>query len=242
MFIKRIFFFALAITFFGACTPEEGKGGLASIEGKVLVQNINSLHEKSGVPYEAIDEDVFISYGNSGLQDDKESTGATGKYKFANLTKGDYTVFVFSDDTLSNGKTSKLTFSQSVSLEKKDEATLKDFIIYKHIDYDDGNGIVKGNVQEGHYSGSTLYYTIPAQDADVYLQYENDDIVLDRVRTDGAGNFKIGSLIPGKYRVYVYSKNQISSKGDSVRYAHFEIETNSSTVTLDTININNYKL
>lgn len=242
MYVKRIFFFALAIAFFGACAPEEGKGGLASIEGKVFVQNINSLHEKSGDAYAAIDEDVFISYGNSDLQDDKESTGATGKYKFSNLTKGDYTVFVFSDDTLSNDKYSQLTFSQNVSLSKKDEATLDDFVIYKHVDYDDGNGVVKGNIQEGHYSGSTLYYTIPAQDADVYIQYENDEEILDRVRADGAGNFKISNLIPGKYKLYVYSENQISSKGDSVRYAHFEIETNNSVVTLDTIKINNYKL
>lgn len=242
MYVKRIFFFAFAFSIFCACAPEEGKGGLASIEGKVLIQNINALQEVSGTAYAAIDEDVFISYGNSGLQDDKESTGPNGKYKFENLTKGDYTIFVFSDDPKSNAKSQQLMLSQDVSLTKRDEATLNDFIIYKHVDYDDGNGVVKGNIQEGHYQGSTLYYTIPAQDADVYLQYENSDIILDRARTDGSGNYEFGSLIPGKYKLYVYSENQISSKGDSVSYAHFEISANDSEVTIDTINTKKFKL
>ena len=242
MNVKRIFGCVLVAVSLFACSPNEGKGGLASIEGKVMVQNINSLFEKSGNPYEAMDEDVYISYGNSELADDKARTSYNGVFKFNNLTKGEYTVYVYSDDTISNVKDPKITFSQKVSLEgKKDGAIIDDFIIYKHVDYDDGNGVVKGNVKLHYYVASTEQGTYGAQDEVVFLQFENDEEILDRFRTDALGNFQIGNLIPGKYKLFVYSDSRFPATADSAVVRHFEITDNSSVVTLDTFNIKLYK-
>ncbi|MBO7055622.1 MAG: hypothetical protein J6W37_09595 [Bacteroidales bacterium] len=244
MNVKRIFGCVLVAVSLFACSPDEGKGGLASIEGKVMIQNINALFEKSGKPYVAVDEDVYISYGSTDYVDDKESTSSAGVFKFSNLTKGEYTVYVYSDDTISNVKNPKIAFSQKVSLEgKKDEAQLSDFIIYKHVDYDDGNGVVKGNVKLLNYLASTYTYSVAAQEESVYLQFENDDEILERYRTDALGNFKIGNLIPGKYKLFVYSDSRIpsASYGDSIQVRHFEIIDNSSEVVLDTLTIKSYK-
>ena len=242
MSVKRIFGCVLVAVSLFACSPNEGKGGLASIEGKVMIQNINALFEKSGNPYEAMDEDVYISYGNSELADDKARTSYNGVFKFNNLTKGEYTVYVYSDDTISKVKDPKITFSQKVSLEgKKDGAKLDDFIIYKHVDYDDGNGVVKGNVQLHYYVVSDEKGVLGAQDEVVFLQFENSDEILDRYRTDALGNFEIGNLIPGKYKIFVYSDSRFPAEPDSACVSHFEITNNSSVVTLDTFNIKLYK-
>lgn len=243
MKIKDVLIFASIAGLLSACAPEEGKGGLASIEGKVMIQNLNSINEKSGDLYPAIDEDVFISYGNSNFADDKDATSFNGSFKFENLTKGDYTLFVYSDDTLSAAKNAKLTFKQAISLDsKKDEAKAEDFIIYKHMDYDDGNASVYGNVKEYICISATLISdSIPAQDYDVYLQYQNNDEIIDKYRTDANGNFVINNLIPGKYRVYVLSEtSKLPADPDSAAYQYFEIKDNFSKITLPEIGVKNF--
>ncbi|MCQ2608791.1 MAG: hypothetical protein MJ197_08920 [Bacteroidales bacterium] len=240
MYIKRFLSFAFAIGFLFSCAPQEGKGGLASIQGKVMMQNLNAISEKSGEAYPATDCNVFISYGSTGISDDKEATGYDGTYQFSNLTKGDYTVFVYSDDSVSNSKYPKIVLSQKVSLDsKKDEAKVPTFMVYKHVDYDNGGGVVKGSVVEHRYSGSIELYQKPAQDADVYLQFANDSEILDRTRVDGEGNFTIRNLIPGDYRLYVYSENQVAG-ADSVCYRSFTIKENTSVVTVEKIDVKNY--
>lgn len=243
----KISLFVFALGLLLSCTPDEGKGGLASIEGVVMVQNRNSLQENSGSPYPATDCDVYISYGNSGLADDKTRTSHNGIYQFSNLTKGDYTVFVYSDDTLSNAKYPRLTFCQSVSLDsKKDEAKADKFTIYRHMDYDDGNGVAIGNVKE--YICATvgtltsIEDSIPSQETSVYLQFENSDEILERYRTDANGTFTISKLIPGKYRVYALSEeSKIPADPQTASYKHFEITDNSSTVVIPEITIKNFK-
>lgn len=241
MYLKRILFFASAFSVLTACGPQEGKGGLASIEGTVMVQDLNTLHEKSGELYPATDEEVFISYGNSELADDKAKTSFNGKYKFSNITKGDYTLFVYSDDTTSNAKNATLTFKQNVSLDsKKDAATLETFIIYNHVDYDDGNGIVSGNVQEIQCKGGIEQDTLNATNADVFLQFQNGSEILERVRTDANGDFIIPNLIPGKYRLYCLTETRFDWQSDTAVVRNFEIESNSSKIVVKTIYTRNY--
>ena len=241
MKITKILLCASVLTLFYSCAPEEGKGGLASIQGVVMTQNINTLGEKSGAVYPAADEDVYISYGNSGLADDKEATSFDGSYKFSNLTKGDYTVFVYSDDTASNAKYPKLVCSQKLSLEgKKDEAKADMLTIYKHVDYDDGNGIVSGYVKEIVQDGNLELATINGVDIDVYLQYQNSEEILDRYRTDANGKFVISHLIPGNYRLYALTETLFKHESDTAVIRDFQIKDNFSQEFVDTIFIRNY--
>ncbi|MBO7124680.1 MAG: hypothetical protein J6V74_02415, partial [Bacteroidales bacterium] len=105
----------------------------------------------------------------------------------------------------------------------------------------DGNGVVKGNVQLHYYVVSDEIGVLGAQDEVVFLQFENSDEILDRYRTDALGNFEIGNLIPGKYKIFVYSDSRFPAEPDSACVSHFEITNNSSVVTLDTFNIKLYK-
>ena len=242
MNLNRIVCFVCLIALLSACTPEEGKGGLASIQGVIMTQNINSLFEKSGEAFPATDEDVFISYGNSGIADDKTSTGSNGKFMFANLTKGDYTLSVYSDDTTSNVKNPKVCFTRAISLDnKKTEASVDTFVIYKHVDFDEGNGSVRGNVQEVYNSGSIVLDTINNVDADVYLQFQNGDEIIERYRTDANGNFVISRLIPGKYKLYCLTETRFDSESDTAVVRSFTILNNNAKVSLDTMFVDNYK-
>ena len=51
---------------------------------------------------DAIDEKVYIIYGENGQYNDVVRTGAEGKFEFTNLTKGNYEVYVFSEDTITD--------------------------------------------------------------------------------------------------------------------------------------------
>lgn len=87
--------------FFFSCSLDEGKGGKATCFGQVLVQQLYSnpiLGIKDSVlaEYPAVDERVYITYGDNIIYDDDFRTDENGKYKFTNLTKGDYKISVFS--------------------------------------------------------------------------------------------------------------------------------------------------
>ncbi|MFN8396620.1 MAG: SdrD B-like domain-containing protein, partial [Bacteroidia bacterium] len=76
-----------------ACEKEPGKGGLATISGKVWGRDINAngfLHD-SGY---AGAVKVYISYGDHEWVDASETTSPTGDYAFQGLQKGDYRIFV----------------------------------------------------------------------------------------------------------------------------------------------------
>lgn len=240
--MKKIWGYITFLSILCSCSPDEGKGGLASIEGTIMQQNLNALMEKSGEPTPAIDEDVYISYGNSGLVDDKTKTGLGGTFSFSNLTKGDYTVFAISDDSSSSGKYPLATISQDVSLSsKKDKATVN-FTIYKHLDYDDGGGTLKGTAYQMLYFKSECMDTIYAQDEDVYIRYKNSNAILKKIQVDYEGNFQLNNLIPGSYTLFMYSQVQNYNAADNeVVTRDFEITDNNTVCTVEPIYIKNYK-
>jgi len=47
----------------------------------------------------AVDEKVYIQYGDKTVYGDVVRTGGSGEYEFTNLTKGNYTVYAISKDT-----------------------------------------------------------------------------------------------------------------------------------------------
>ncbi|MFK8045732.1 MAG: hypothetical protein AB8B72_09560 [Crocinitomicaceae bacterium] len=86
--------FSVAIV---SCKKIEGEGGTSTIIGSVTTNNINGAGELTAT-YAGADEDVFIIYGASEAgYDDKTTTSYDGTFKFAYLTPGDYTIFIYSD-------------------------------------------------------------------------------------------------------------------------------------------------
>jgi len=235
----------LVIVFFVilSCNKQEGEGGIASIEGVVMIQNLNELLEKSGTPLVAQDEDVYISYGDNTTIDDDVTTGPQGQFSFQYLVPGDYTVFAYSDDTLMFNSTELLPISKQISISKRKEKQKADTILlYKHVDFDDGTSKVSGVVQQVEFYTGT---TIPkpnvylAQNADVFLKYKNGSRIIERIRTSHDGTFTFSNLIEGSYSVYVLSEDAYIPQ-DSAVVLNFVISQKNQKIVLDTMKINNF--
>jgi len=80
---------------FASCQIEEGKGGRATIQGKVFVDDFNQEGMLIVSDYVG-DWDVFIIYGDSGVVDDATVTNFDGSYEFEYLYEGNYTVYAYS--------------------------------------------------------------------------------------------------------------------------------------------------
>jgi hypothetical protein len=94
----------LAFTIGLSSCQKEGEGGTATIVGKVFAKNYDGSGNFLGEFY-APDEDVYIIYGGgSSLYDDRYTTTYDGSFRFQYLTKGEYTVFIYSQcDTCASG-------------------------------------------------------------------------------------------------------------------------------------------
>jgi hypothetical protein len=83
---------------FNGCSKTEGTGGAATIEGKIMIQDYSqSTGLPNGAPYEGYDEDVYLVYGNGSTYSDDFKTSFDGSYRFTNLKKGTYKLFIYSD-------------------------------------------------------------------------------------------------------------------------------------------------
>lgn len=83
-----------------------------------------------GTESEAADERVYIVYGaDEEVYSDEMRTSSNGGFKFTNLTRGDYQVFVYTKDTVSGGN---VILTQDVTItDKKEVLTLDGFHIYR---------------------------------------------------------------------------------------------------------------
>ena len=89
------------IIFLFSCEKTPGEGGRASIIGSVEVERrvVISNHETSKDTIPSSDTEVFIVYGDNMSPDDRVFTNPDGDFSFNWLRKGDYTIYVYSEDT-----------------------------------------------------------------------------------------------------------------------------------------------
>ena len=91
--------FFLVLTLFTSCKKDPGKGGTASIQGKVWVRQYDSFFSTLDFSYWAQDENVYIIYGDNLGYSDNTSTDFEGNFFFPNLYKGSYRIFTYSSDS-----------------------------------------------------------------------------------------------------------------------------------------------
>lgn len=123
--------FLLFVCFaFFSCKKDEGKGGLATIQGKVYAYEYDKYFiSKIDSGYLA-DERVYISYGNHTAVDDDVRSSYDGSFKFDYLQKGNYTVFCYSRcDTCPLG--TEVTKSVVTITSTKQVLNMPDFLIKK---------------------------------------------------------------------------------------------------------------
>ncbi len=191
------------------CETEEGEGGSSVITGKVYKKVYNNSFTAIIDEYYVPDEDVFIIYGSDDVYGDDMETSFDGSYRFEYLKKGDYTLFVYSDDTSGN-KMAEIPVTKTISITKnKQLIKVEDIIIADKSDYDDGSGTITGKVFAVDYNAEMTntpdYYYIA--DERVYIVYGDDSVHFDDVRTHHDGSFKFRGLVNGIYTVYALSKD-----------------------------------
>jgi hypothetical protein len=112
-----------------SCTQTPGDGGRASLTGHVeeearlVLTNGNSAQ---GEPYPARDHNVFLIYGDNVGPDDQVETNFEGNFVFPWLRPGDYTVYVYSEDTSGVNPPQDLVVLQQVTIESPGQTVVLD--------------------------------------------------------------------------------------------------------------------
>lgn len=202
------FFLGFAILLQVACNKEEGTGGEASIKGVVYIKQFDRVNKKLLGQVPASGEDIFISYGNNNTVDDRLRIGPDGSFEFNYLRKGEYKIFVYSDDSI-NYTNNSTTILRIINVSGTEKKHVNDTIfIYKGFDFNDGLGVIYGKVmvQDVDRFYGNILSTYPASNADVFLSLSNNLSVLERARTGIDGSFEFNRLIDGSYKIFALSE------------------------------------
>lgn len=112
-----------------SCSKEPGTGGHGRITGHVQILKYNGSGTDTIGEFPGADEYVYIVYGDHPGYDSRIKTDYNGDFQFDFLYPGDYKVYTYSYDPSMLQEYTAIV--QSVSLGKKEEKQLNDFIIYK---------------------------------------------------------------------------------------------------------------
>ena len=129
-----IWIFASILTIV-SCKKEAGDGGNSSIRGKVNLELRYVLENWKNIygTFPAIDEDVYIVYGNHVSPDDRVQTNYNGEFEFLYLRPGKYKIYVVSKDTIapSSWEGGKMTVLREAEItDDKQKITLEEMTIY----------------------------------------------------------------------------------------------------------------
>ncbi|GEM_PF-351412 len=203
------FLLLAGLLLFSSCT-KEGPGGNGTIRGKVTVHLFDPGFRVMQGSYPAADEDVYIVYGSGDDVSDDTKTGPGGTFEFRFLTKGDYKVFVYTEDPLAYPSGVKPVEKKVVLPSNRSTADVGELIIYRSVDVDEGYALLRGKVYQVNWSKNYDYIidTTYAYDEPVYLVYEDDATYSERRRVLDDGTVAFPHLLMGKYKVVVYSEDR----------------------------------
>jgi hypothetical protein len=97
MTVRSLSALPILLVLFTACSKEPGDGGRAEIRGTILEQAYSPSGNTDGDPYPAVDQEVYIIYGDGQYHDDDTRTGPNGEFRFAWLRKGSYRIYAISE-------------------------------------------------------------------------------------------------------------------------------------------------
>jgi hypothetical protein len=103
---------------FSACKKEPGEGGSSKIIGKVYTRDYDPYFTFLEAEYWASDEDVYIIFGDGATGDFRVRTGPGGDFEFPYLRKGNYQIYVYSDDSTMTSQSGKVAVFKNVEITK----------------------------------------------------------------------------------------------------------------------------
>lgn len=233
----------LMVPLFFSCTQTEGYGGTSGITGVLMTKYYNNDYSMLIREEVAVDEEVFILFGEDDFVGDRVTTSATGAFEFPFLNEGDYRLYYSSEDstTVSDDNSSVIVDLTLASGKANDLGTIYRL---KTLDFNDGSGKIGGYVSVINYKNDTFYPFLErkdstlAQEQEVYLIYGDHEYYDERIRTNYDGYYEFNELIPGDYQVFVYSEDikggtediaiiesaTITTEGEEVEVDHITIE------------------
>jgi hypothetical protein len=201
------------ILFLGtACQKDPGFGGNGAIYGTIVEKFFNDDYSVLLYEQPAVDEEVFILFGDDKQLGDRIFTSITGDFRFDYLYPGSYQLYYESDDTTGLIAGDWGAFQQ-VEIDRGEELDLGQLEKITALDYDDGAAVIKGVVWEINYVNESRWPLLVVESEDfaheheVYLIYGDHPFYDERVRTQYDGYFEFSDLIPGNYQVFLYSED-----------------------------------
>lgn len=202
----------MVLAIFPSCKKNEGFGGEGSISGTLIENFFNEEFTDQLYQMPAIDEDIFIQFGEDDVVGDRTRTGHNGEFRFDYLYPGRYYIYHRSLDSSSvpdDGWSNKI----AVDLKWGDKEDLGALVKLSTLEYDEGYASIKGVVRltkyvdESRWPNLVVEYEDFAHEHEVYLIYGDRIYYDERVRTQHNGSFEFRNLIPGRYRVFLYSED-----------------------------------
>lgn len=241
--LSRFFILTLIIPIAFSCTQSEGYGGTSNIKGILMTKYYNDDYSMLIREEASVDEEVFIMFGEYDLMGDRVFTSPTGNFEFSFLNGGDYRLYYMGEDSTT---VSDENVTQIIDVELADGKTIDLGTIYriKTLDFDDGSAKIGGFVSVKNYKNDTFWPFLElkdstlAQEQEVYLIYGDHEYYDERIRTNYDGYYEFTKLIPGEYKVFVYSEDikggtedipiiesvTITTEGEEVMVDHITIE------------------
>lgn len=202
---------AFAGLFMISCEKDEGFGGTGSISGTIIEYFYSDDFSELIHTSPAIDEEVFIIFGNDNTPGERVNTGSSGDFRFDYLYPGAYQIYYRSQDS------TKIPDDEwrvmEIDLDRGQELDLGEIEKVNRLDYDDGSAVISGVVRKTKYDKDSRWpnlvieYIDFAHEHEVYITYGNHTFYDDRIRTQDDGYFEFKNLLPGKYRVFLYSED-----------------------------------
>lgn len=127
--MKYVLFFSMVACFLSACKKEPGFGGDASIAGQVIIRDYNSTFTELIGEYPAEDVYVYLSFGGDEGFDKRIKTDYKGEFKFDFLYEGEYSVYVYSDDSTLTDLNNMVAVVSTVKIEERKQEVLLDPIV-----------------------------------------------------------------------------------------------------------------
>jgi hypothetical protein len=225
-----------ATFFITSCNKDAGEGGEGKIKGVVYVKEYTTEGNLFIRKVPAMDQDVFILYGSNTSVGDKVTTSFDGNFEFPGLRDGSYTIYSYSDDSISLGK-SKIAVKKDVSLDGGNEVTVDTIFILNYLNSNNATGRIAGKVFLKEYDNDFVYLQriSAATDKDVYLSFANNPVELDRVRTSYDGSYQFNQLLDNTYRIYIYQDDTSLTLKNNIILTSDLTVVNGNLVDADTL-------
>lgn len=200
----------IGLLFYTGCEKEAGFGGNSTVIGRVQLIAFDERFEIPRDTFYAMEEEVFIRVGDDITYSDRVRTNYDGYFEFPSLRRGNYEVFVYSEDsTFTNFSEDNSVVVIPFEIEEKNE--LKDLgtITIINNNANSGKARIRGRVKVMNYNSdySVLLEEYYAVDERVYLVDPRNPFAVDDVRTNLDGYYEFDDLFPGEYWVYIYGED-----------------------------------